>query len=488
MTLRLNEANLHAIHPATNVPGYDRRTTSIGIVHIGPGAFHRAHQAAYVDALLHSDPRWAISALSLKSPGVRDALAPQDGLFTLVEMSARRRLRVIGAIREVLLATEDRERAFARLTSPDTRAVTMTVTEKGYCLDPNNVLDASHPDIVHDMQHPATPHSVVGWLTEALRRRRERGIAPFAVVSCDNLSNNGPTLRNAVAAFATHVSGELARWIEANVEFPRTMVDSITPATDDSLRELVAQSTGLVDAWPIQREPFTQWVVEDSPTLHDADWAGVGVTLTNDVGVYERAKLRLLNGAHSTLAYVGTLLGHETVLQASTDPVLGAFVEYFMRTDIAPTLGATPSFDVFRYIDDVLARFRNPGMRHLLSQIAWDGSKKLPVRIMGTVSDALQAKRPLERLALPIAAWMRFVVRQAKAAVPLVDPDADALAELGRRCTGDAEHDVAQFAALGTVISPALWSATQFRAALTQAYAALAFPRRALEDRIILGS
>jgi fructuronate reductase len=476
MSLRLNPSNLAAANPGTAVPAYDRRAMTLGIVHIGPGAFHRAHQASYVDALLHTDPRWAISALSLKSPGVRDALAPQDGLFTLAEMSEQRRLRIIGAIREVLVATEDLERAFTRLTAAESRLVTLTVTEKGYCLDPTNALDEAHPDIIHDRQHPETPRSVVGWLTEALRRRRANGIAPFAVVSCDNLANNGATLRKAVVAFAAHRSADLARWIEDTVEFPRTMVDSITPATDDSLRELVARATGLVDAWPIQREPFTQWVVEDTPAMREADWTRVGVTLTNDVGLYERAKLRLLNGAHSTLAYVGTLLGHETVLEASTDPMLAAFVEQMMRNDIAPTLGDTGDFDVSSYIDAVLARFRNRGMRHLLSQIAWDGSKKLPVRIMGTIADALQANRPVDRLLVPIAAWMRFVVRQARAGVPLVDPDANALAAVGASCTGEARHDVAAFASMQTVIAPALWQTPAFRDALLRAYALLATP------------
>ena len=484
MTPRLSEATLPAIENGAILPRYDRSTTAVGIVHIGPGAFHRAHQASYVDALLHSDPRWAIAALSLKSSGVRNALAPQDGLFTLVTMSARPRLRIIGAIREVLVATEDRERAFARLTAPETRLVTLTVTEKGYCLDPSDLLDASHPDIAHDQRHPTMPRSVVGWLTEALRRRRASGVAPFAVVSCDNLSNNGPRLRDAVAAFAARMPGDLAHWIESNVEFPRTMVDSITPATDDALRDLVERSLGLRDAWPVQREPFTQWVIERSPALELADWASVGVTLTNDVGLYERAKLRLVNGAHSTLAYAGILLGHTTVLDASSDPVLAVFVEQLMRDDIAPTLGETPGFDVPRYIDDVLARFRNPGMRHLLSQIAWDGSKKLLVRIIGTIADSLEAKRPVDRLVVPIAAWMRFVVRQAQAGVALVDPDAASLASTGEHCTGDAEHDVATFAALRTAIPPALWNTTAFNAALVRAYAELASPRTALQRLI----
>ena len=418
----------------------------LGIVHIGPGAFHRAHQAWYVDQLLHTDSRWAICEIALKSAGVRDALAPQDGLYVLNELGAESRLRVIGAIRELLVASEDHEAAFARLTARDTRMVTMTVTEKGYCLDAAGMLDGAHPDIIHDLQTPAQPRSLIGLLTEALRRRRAAGEKPFVVVSCDNLANNGHVLRRAVVAYASGRDADLARWIETEVAFPRTMVDSITPATDEVLRERVASAAGVVDAWPIKREEFLQWVVEDLPAMHEADWGSVGVTLAADVSVYDRAKLRLLNGAHSTLAYMGLLRGHETVNDAMNDATLARFVETLMREDFAASLGPSPGLDVSAYITDLLARFRNPGIRHLLSQIAWDGSKKLPVRLTATINEALQANRRVDRMAMTIAAWMRFVVRQAKNGIAIVDPDAALLAEIGRACNGDAAHDAGLFA------------------------------------------
>jgi fructuronate reductase len=258
------------------------------------------------------------------------------------------------------------------------------------------------------------------------------------------------------------------------------MVDSITPATDDALRARAQALTGLVDEWPIQREPFTQWVVEDLPTMRDADWQSVGVTLAKDVGVYDRAKLRLVNGPHSTLAYLGLLRGHESVADAMRDEQLAQFAELLMTEDLAPSLGAAPGLDVAHYISAVLARYRNPGIRHLLSQIAWDGSKKLPVRLTITLGEALRAGRPIHRLAIPIAAWMRFVVRQAKAGVPIVDPEAARLAAIGNACTGDARADVARFGEFDSVLPPALFGQPELRRVLESAYERLATPHSAL--------
>lgn len=486
---RLSEASLHSARSGTILPTYDRGATRFGIVHIGPGAFHRAHQAYYADTLLHSDKRWAISALSLKSTGLRDALAPQQGLYTLIELGAAPRARVIGAIREMLVGDTDYDAAFARLTARDTRIVSLTVTEKGYCLDARNELDVANADIAHDLRNPPSstgkgPRSTIGWIVEGLRRRRAANLPPFAVLSCDNLADNGAVLKRALAAFARHADTDLAHFIENEVVCPRTMVDSITPATDDALRERSRTLTGLDDAWPIQREPFTQWVVEDLPVMRDADWQSVGVTLTRDVSVYDRAKLRILNGSHSTLAYLGTLRGHETVADAMRDEQLARFVEVLMKRDLGPSLGATPGLDVDQYIAAVLARFRNPGIRHLLSQIAWDGSKKLPVRIVTTLIEALGAGRPLHRLVMPLAGWMRFVVRQSKAGVAIVDPDARRLADIGAACTGEAHADVARFAACESVLPPALIGNEKVRQELELAYERLATPLSAITPEL----
>jgi fructuronate reductase len=481
---RLTEASLHAARSGTVVPTYNRDATRFGIVHIGPGAFHRAHQAWYIDTLLHSDKRWAISALSLKSTGLRDALKDQQGLYTLLELGAAPRARIVGAIRELLVGATDVGAAFARLVARDTRIVSMTVTEKGYCLDAKNQLDLGNPDIIHDLAHPTAPVSTIGWLVEGLRRRRAVGVPPYTVLSCDNLPENGKVLHRALADFAAAMDPDLARWIENEVASPRTMVDSITPATDDALRERAQSLTGLVDAWPIQREPFTQWVIEDLPVMRDADWQSVGVTLAKDVGVYDRAKLRLVNGPHSTLTYIGLLRGHLSVADAMRDDQLAQFVETLMTEDLAPSLGTPSGFDVGHYISAVLARFRNPGIRHLLSQIAWDGSKKLPVRLTVTIGEALRAGRPIHRLVMPIAAWMRFIERQAKAGVDIVDPEAARLAEVGKACTGDASSDVARFAIFDAVLPHALMSQESFRRALEAAFAKLAAPHSALTSEL----
>jgi fructuronate reductase len=485
---RLSERNLRTVRPGVAPPEYPRRAVHVGVVHFGAGAFHRAHQAFYFDRLLRSDRRWGISAVSLRSSRVREALRPQDWLYTLVELGEESRVSIIGALREVLVASEQRDAIFSRLEAPDTRLVTVTVTEKGYCLDSNAQLAWNHPEIAHDLASPREPRSLIGWIAEALRRRRSRGVAPFAVVSCDNLPDNGPTLRKGVIDFVAR-SGErsdqdLAAWIRGEVAFPRTMVDSITPASDESLRRRIEKATGLEDAWPVQREAFTQWVIERSTQLPDAEWEAAGVTIATDVESYGRAKLRLVNGAHSTLAYVGLLRGHQTVSEAMSDAPLARFVERMMREDIAPCLTEPASAAMAHYIDSILLRFRNPELRHLLSQVAWDGSKKLPVRLIPTVQEALKAGRPIVRLAVPLAGWMRFIVRQAKNGVPIEDPSAARLEEIGRACTGEARADVARLGRLEEVFPPELTACAGFMAAIASAYQSLGDPAAAFESDI----
>lgn len=467
---RLSEQTLQSAHPQVLRPGYDRANIQIGTVHFGPGAFHRAHQEFYFDRLLERDATRAVSAVSLKTPGVRDALGPQDGLYALMELDEAPTVRVIGAIRELLVAAEDPAAVSRRLCAPETSLVTMTVTEKGYCLDGAGKLDFEHPDIAHDLLNPEAPRSLVGWLVRGLRLRHAGGLAPYLVVCCDNLSNNGQTLRSAVLALAGRMDSSLAGWIEKQAHFPRTMVDSITPATDEAFRARLEQALGLYDAWPIQRERFAQWVVEETDYLNQPDWASVGVTLSRDVSAYERAKLRLLNGAHSTLAYVGLLAGLETVAQAMTEPTLGAFIERLMLEDIQPTLNIPRSGEIDSYRQSILRRFENPAMRHQLAQIAWDGSQKLPIRILGTVADAIGAQRPLGRLAVPLAAWMHFIRARTRAGIAIVDPLSDQLVACGQRAVGKAESDLPMFLALPGVFPAGLASHPELIQALSRAY------------------
>jgi fructuronate reductase len=472
VTGRLSDASLDRIPPGIARPGYDRAAIRTGIVHLGPGAFHRAHQAAYADTLLETDPRWGICAVSLRSPDAADALNPQDGLYTLARLDAQTDFRVIGSIREVLVAPREPEAVLGRLAAPDTRLVTLTVTEKGYCLDADDRLDETHPDIVHDIENPRRPKSAIGHLAEGLRRRREAGLPPFTVLCCDNLSDNGTKLAAATAALARKTDPALADHIESDVAFPRSMVDSITPATDEPLRVRVQEALGLEDAWPIQREAFTSWVIEDVPGADLPDFASVGAIVTRDVAGHAAAKLRLLNGPHSALAYLGLAAGHETVAEAMADPMLAGFVRDLMTAEIQPSVKAPEGLDIDAYIAAILKRFRNPAIAHQLAQIAWDGSQKLPVRILGTIADALAAGRPIDRLCLPVAAWMHFVRRQAQAGIALMDPLDAELSAIGRAATGDARHDVGAFLTLDAVFSPVAGE-PRFTEALCRAYADL---------------
>ena len=470
-TARLSDATIASALPGVLTPDYDRAAVRAGVLHFGPGAFHRAHQAYFFDRLLARDPRWGIRAVSLKSPGVRDALAPQDGLYVLAELDARTRFRVIGALREVLVAAEAPNAVAAALIAPETRLVTVTVTEKGYCLNSAGDLDLSHVDIRHDLSAPAAPVSLIGWLVDGLARRRAAGLTPFVTLSCDNLPDNGVRLAQAVVRFArARGDADLAAWIEGEARFPTSMVDSITPATDDALRVRVARQMGLIDAWPVQRERFVQWVVQDNLGPDAPDLASVGVTVTADVADYERAKLRLLNGAHTSLAYLGGLAGHLTVADAMTDAPLAAFVGALMRQDIAPSLRPPREMAIEAYIEVILARFRNPAIHHNLSQIAWDGSQKLPIRLLGTVGDALKAGRPVSRLAGSVAGWMRFVVEAVYADQVLVDPLAEPLRNAVGRCEGRAEIDVGAFLALDAVFPRDLAAEPRFRTAVEAAY------------------
>ncbi|RDS85276.1 mannitol dehydrogenase family protein [Dyella psychrodurans] len=468
---RLSEWSLASLPASVIKPAYETGRTRIGIVHIGIGAFHRAHQAVYIDDLLADRPDWAICGVSLHSAEVSQALTPQDGLYTLLLLGQQTRLRVIGSIRELLCARDEQAAVLTRLADPAVCLVTLTITEKGYCLTGDN-LDVTHPDIVHDFASPESPRSAIGYIVAGLRSRRRQGLIPYTVLSCDNLADNGHRLRRAVLQYAQRIDPRLADWIEAKVAFPCSMVDSITPATDDALRDRINGELGYTDAWPIQRETYSQWVIEDRFCNDRPPFERVGVTMSHDIAGYDRAKLRFLNGAHSTLAYLGSLMNIETVADAMDEPLLASFVEHLMRKAIAPAIALPGNLDASAYIAAILERFRNPAIRHRLLQIAWDGSQKLPVRLLSTIADARAIGQPIDMLCLPIAGWMQFVRRQAHNGVALVDPLDDALSAIGRSCTGDAQADVDAFLKLDNVFAP-LSEDAAFVHALRAAYAAL---------------
>jgi len=424
---RLSRATLGSLPAIIEAPRV-RGPVTTGIVHFGASAFHRAHQADYIDRLLDHDPRWGIAAVSLRTRAAVDALAAQDGLYALVIRDTDPSMRVIGAHNR-FLGPEDASATSALLAAPDTRLVTTTVTEKGYCLAADGSLDFTHPDIVHDLAQQAVPVSVVGWIVAGLAARWAEGREPFVVMPCDNLASNGAKIRAAIAVFARHVDPMLARWIDDTLCVPATMVDSITPASDEQLFADVADALGVEDRAAVQRERFTQWVIEDVGAV-GPDLAAVGATITTDVGGYERAKLRILNGAHSTLAYAGLLRGHATVAGAMRDTELASFVDAMIRQDIIPTLPPVPGLDLHSYADDVLRRFANPEIAHRLDQIAQDGSQKLPYRL----GDTLIANRRLGRIPhhviRALGSWVAFLMRRVRDNVPITDPLAGRLAAI----------------------------------------------------------
>ena len=389
---------------------YDRAAVTPGIVHLGIGAFHRAHMAVYVDDLLARAPRWGIIGASLRRPDTRDALRPQDFLYTVaIRDAAGTTNRVIGSILDILDANTQRDELIAMLADPRIRIVSLTVTEKGYCHDPaTGKLDPNHPDIVHDLANPDAPMSAPGLIVRAIELRRAAGIAPFTVMSCDNLPANGKTTKRIVTGFAALRSTDLAAYIEQTTAFPSTMVDRIVPATTDADRESVRTTTGLDDAWPIMTEPFSQWVIEDSFASGRPAFELAGAQLVEDVEPFELMKLRMLNGSHSTMAYLGYLAGYQYVNEAIADPAIRTLIHGLMTEEAMPTLPMDKA-ELGRYRDQLLDRFANPALKHRTWQIAMDGSQKLPQRLLGTISDRLAANQPITRLALGVAAWMRYV-------------------------------------------------------------------------------
>lgn len=423
----LSRASLATLPGIVVRPGHAPEAIRTGIVHFGPGAFHRAHQAAYVDRLLDHDPRWGIAAVSLRSGGTTDALKAQGGLYTLAVIDREPSTRIIAAHSDAIGPGEGAQLR-KLLASPEIRIATSTVTEKGYCLAGDGSLDFAHPDIAHDLARPAEPASVIGWIVAGLGDRRAAGLPPFAMLCCDNMTGNGAKLRAACLALAREQGAGLADWIAGEVSFPDSMVDSITPASDAAFLAMVQGTLGVEDRAAVQRESFTQWVLQRFDMADGPDLASAGVTLTDDVRGYEQAKLRILNGAHSTLAYVGLARGHETVFETMSDAALEGFVTRLVHQDIAASLAPVEGLDKAAYADAVLNRFRNPEIRHLLSQIAWDGSQKLPYRLLDTTRAALDAGRGVERLAVPVAAWIAFLRRKAEAGETVTDPLADTLA------------------------------------------------------------
>lgn len=474
--LRLSNASLYRLPGQIRRPNYDRAGIRPGMVHLGIGAFHRAHQAVVIDDLLaQGASEWGIVGASLRSPGTHDALVPQDSLFTLaVRSGAGTEHRIIGSVLETIVAPANPAVLVARMADPATRIVSLTVTEKGYCHTPQTgELDAQHSDIVHDLRHPDAPRSAPGFIVAALARRQAAGTAPFTVLSCDNLAANGHTAKRIVTQFAALRSRELARWIEDEVAFPSTMVDRIVPETTEADRAAVASALGMIDAWPVVTEPFTQWIVEDHFPAGRPDFAAAGVQLVSDVTPFEHMKLRLLNASHSALAYLGYLAGYETIAAAMTNERFVAYARQVME-DAAPTLAMPEGTDLAAYSASLLQRFSNPALHHRTWQIAMDGSQKLPQRLLGAVQDRLRLGLPIDTHALAVAGWMRYVTARDEAgrAIDVRDPIAAKLREIAEEAGPVADQLAPALLEINSIFGP-LGSDARMQRAVTQALAKL---------------
>ena len=438
----LNGQNLSRVGGRIPVPAYDRADLRTGIVHFGVGGFHRSHQAMYLDELMNQGKArdWAITGVGLlpQDRRMHEVMSAQGCLYTLVvkHPDGSLRPRVVGSVVDYLFAPEDPEGVLKLLTDPATRILSLTITEGGYHVHPvTGEFDAADPGIRRDLQPGAVPGTSFGLITEALARRRADGVDPFVVMSCDNIQGNGDVAHRMVGAFARLKDPGLADWIEERVTFPNSMVDRITPVTSDADRDLLSDQFGVEDGWPVVCEPFSQWVLEERfptgrPSLED-----VGVQVVDDVEPYELMKLRLLNGGHQALCYLGYLSGYRYVHEVCNDPLFVGFVRGYMDREATPSLEPVADFDLDRYKDTLIERFANPEIRDTLPRICAESSDRIPKWVVPVIRHQLATGGETRRAALVLAAWARFAegVDESGATIDVVDRRRDQLMARARQ-------------------------------------------------------
>lgn len=488
---RLSLATLDTRRRASDVhgPSVDPAATGIGIVHLGVGAFHRAHQAVVTEdaAAATGDDRWGILGVTQRSPRVADQLRPQDGLYSVLSKGrGTTSIRVIGSMRGAAFLRED-DGVLDAIAAPTTHVVSSTVSEKGYRRSPSGAPDLTDADLAADVavlreelaagQATSVPaRSPIGALARGLARRRLRHAEPLTVVCCDNMMDNGrvvATLLDGVLEAAGSAADDLRAWVEEAVRFPVTMVDRITPATTDAHRAEATALLGLRDDALVVAEPFLQWVVEDDFAGPRPAWERGGATLTDDVAPWERAKLRMLNGTHSAIAYLGALRGHRMIDEALGDPVVEEAARRLMDEDVMPTLTPPPGLDLAEYRDQVLERFANPATGYTTLQVALDGSQKVPIRLLATAADRLDTGAVPTAVARAVAAWLVYVARGRDVdgtELPLDDPHADRLREAA---AGDDAGLVDRMLGLDDVFPTRLRDDAAWREALTEQVADL---------------
>jgi len=448
---------------SSSVPGpaYDRGAVTTGVVHFGVGGFHRSHQAMYHDRLMNEGKAldWAICGVGVMAADrrMKEALDAQDELYTLVvkHPDGTYEPRVIGSIVEYLFAPEDPEAVMEKLASEATRIVSLTVTEGGYNIHAvTGEFDAENPDVVADLGADAAPRTTFGLITEALRRRRERGLAPFTVMSCDNVPGNGDLSRRVFAAFARLRDPELGEWVEREVRFPNSMVDRITPVTTDEDRAELRERFGVDDRWPVVCEPFTQWVLEDAFSLGRPPYEQAGVQVVDDVEPYELMKLRLLNAGHQALGYPAYLAGYRLVHEAAQDPLFAAFVRGYMDEEATPTLAAVPGVDLDEYKRTLIERFSNPEVRDTIARLCAESSDRIPKFLLPVVRRQLETGGEITHCAAVVASWARYAegVDEQGEPIDVVDRLRDSLVPLARRQREDPDAFIANREIFGDLI------------------------------------
>lgn len=470
MAIPLHERRLREIPDRVTVPRYERRGLEPNVAHIGVGSFHRAHQAVYLDDLLQlqdSAERWSECGIGLLPSDAKmgSVLESQQGLYTLVTRDRdAETARVVGSIVRYIHAFATREAALELLANPKIRMVTLTITEGGYFVDEGSgrFREEAAP-IRSDLADPSAPGTAIGYLAEALARRHAKGVAPFTVLSCDNLQHNGDLTRNVLIHYASLRDAALARWIESEVAFPNCMVDRITPATTENDRESLCTRFGVEDAWPVVCEPFRQWVVEDRFPQGRPRWEELGpesgIQLTDDVTGYEKLKMRLLNGGHSAIAYLGVLLGYSYVHEAIEDPRLRHFVTIYME-QVSPVVPPLPGIDAASYKRSLIERFSNPSIGDQLTRVASEGSAKLTKWTMPVAAELIDKGLPFESVAMVVAAWFCYLGgRNEKGrGIDVLDERKNELTRLSK----DGEAGLERFLQEPTLFSERLRSSQEF--------------------------
>ena len=438
----LSAEALPTVADTVPTPTYDRRQVRTGIVHIGVGGFHRAHQAAYLDQLMNEGKAldWGITGIGLlpHDRHMHEVMTAQDCLYTMVVKHPDGSLhpRVVGSIVQYLFAPDDPEAVLALMSDPATRIVSLTITEGGYLVHPvTGEFDSDDPATQKDLRPDSTPTTAFGFITEALSRRRERGLPPFTVMSCDNIPGNGEVAHQMIGAFAGLKDPDLADWLEREVSFPNSMVDRITPVTTDADRALLAEQFGVEDAWPVVCEPFTQWALEDHFGAGRPPFEDVGVQMVDDVEPYELMKLRLLNASHQALCYLGHLAGYRYAHEVCQDPLFTQFLLGYMDHEATPTLAPVPGVDLERYKRQLIERFANPEIRDTLARLCAESSDRIPKWLLPVIRAQLASGGEIRRSALVVASWARYVegVDEQGQPIEVVDRLRDQLIERASR-------------------------------------------------------